>query len=42
MLITQVSEDEAIIALHDNALDLSLTIEALLEGSISQVLHFCF
>jgi len=32
MQITQKTEDEIVIALHDNALDIALTIEALLEG----------
>lgn len=32
MSITQKSEDEVVIALHDNGLDIALTIEALLEG----------
>lgn len=32
MSITQKTEDEVVIALHDNSLDISLTIEALLEG----------
>ncbi|XP_015368477.1 PREDICTED: protein lingerer isoform X3 [Diuraphis noxia] len=32
MQITQKTEDEVVIALHDNALDIALTIEALLEG----------
>lgn len=32
MQITQKTEDEVVIALHDNALDIALTIDALLEG----------
>jgi len=32
MQITQKTEDEIVIALHDNALDIALTIGALLEG----------
>jgi len=32
MQITQKTEDEIVIALHDNALDIALTIDALLEG----------
>ncbi|XP_050427101.1 protein lingerer isoform X3 [Adelges cooleyi] len=32
MQITQKSEDEIVIALHDNSLDVALTIDALLEG----------
>lgn len=41
MSITQKTEDEVVIALHDNGLDIALTIDALLEGP--QVnLFFCF
>lgn len=32
MQITQKTEDEVVIALHDNGLDVALTIDALLEG----------
>jgi len=32
MQITQKTEDEVVYALHDNALDIALTIDALLEG----------
>lgn len=32
VIITHKSEDEVAIALHDNELDIALTIEALLEG----------
>lgn len=34
MTITQKTEDEVVIALHDNGLDMSLTVEALLEGPL--------
>ncbi|VVC33301.1 Hypothetical protein CINCED_3A019141 [Cinara cedri] len=33
MLITQKSEDEIVIALHDHGLDIALTIDALFEGT---------
>lgn len=33
MVITQKSEDEVVIALHDHGLDIALTIGALLEGT---------
>jgi hypothetical protein len=34
MTITQKTEDEAVIALHDNGLDVTLTVEAILEGPL--------
>lgn len=33
MLITQKTEDEVVIALHDHGLDIALTIDALFEGT---------
>lgn len=41
MLITQKTEDEAVIALHDNGLDIALTIEALLEGPQVNLSFMC-
>lgn len=34
MTITQKTEDEVVIALHDNGLDISLTVGALMEGQL--------
>lgn len=43
MSITQKTEDEVVIALHDNGLDISLTIEALLEGpQVYLIFNFFF
>lgn len=38
MLITHKEEDDVVIALHDNGLDIALTVDALLEGN--QVIGF--
>lgn len=40
-MITQKTEDEAVIALHDNGLDIALTIEALLEGPQVKLCSMC-
>lgn len=41
MSITQKTEDEVVIALHDNGLDIALTIDALLEGpQVNSLFYF--
>lgn len=43
MSITQKTEDEVVIALHDNGLDIALTIDALLEGpQVNKLFSFMY